>query len=136
MVFQSLLPPVPDLPFPNAHNFFLGRPDQAEWEDYVLHVDAVTGKTRKWSEFKDRVARGATALGDPARFPHEENAIVAILSENCVVSFLDWLSSSSRVLMENSPGCGVRRSTLRLFIHYWLLAFHLPYSQRHRPHTN
>ena len=87
MVFRSLLPPVPDLPPTSVHNL-LNRPDQAEWEDYVLHVDALTGKTRKWSEFKDRVARGATALGDSDRFPHEENAIVGILSENCVVSFL------------------------------------------------
>ena len=87
MVFRSLLPPVPDLPPTTVHDLFLNRPDQARWEDYVLHIDAVTGKTRKWSEFKDRVARGATALGDPARFPHEDNAVVGILSENCVVSF-------------------------------------------------
>ena len=105
MVFRSLLPPVPDVPLPNAHSLFLHRPDQAEWEDYVLHVDAVTGKTRKWSEFKDRVARGATALGDPGRFPHEEKAIVGILSENCVVSWARS-SSSSHVLTEKFPGCG------------------------------
>jgi len=92
MIFQSLLPPVPDLPFTNTHNLFLNRPDQAQWEDYVLHVDAVTGKTRKWSEFKDRVARGATALGDSTCFPHEENAIVGILSENCLVSNFGWPS--------------------------------------------
>ena len=86
MVFQSLFPPVPDLPLTNIHNLVLNRPDQARWEDYVLHVDAVTGRARKWSEFKDRVARGATALGDPTHFPHEENAIVGIISENCIVS--------------------------------------------------
>jgi len=88
MGFQSLFPPVPDLPFTNVHNLFLNRPDQAGWKDYTLHVDAVTGNTRKWSEFKDRVARGATALGDPARFLHEGNAVIGILSENRLVSFL------------------------------------------------
>lgn len=86
MVFQSLLPPVPELPFPNAHHLFLNRPDQAEWQDYNLHVDAPTGKTRKWFEFKDRVKRGATAFGDPRLFPYKEGEIVGILSENCIVS--------------------------------------------------
>ncbi|KAF9648196.1 acetyl-CoA synthetase-like protein [Thelephora ganbajun] len=84
MIFQSLLPPVPDLPFPNAHHLFFNRPDQAEWEDYVFHVDALTGKARKWYELKDRVKRGATAFGNPDLFPHEGNGIVGILSENCV----------------------------------------------------
>ena len=46
MILMTLLPPVPDLPFPNAHHLFLNRPDQAEWADYVLHVDALTGKVR------------------------------------------------------------------------------------------
>ena len=86
MIFQSPFPRVPDYPFPNAHHLFFNRPDQANWKDYVLHVDALTGKARKWSEFKDRVKRGATAFGDPGLFPHKENEIVGILSENCVVS--------------------------------------------------
>ena len=94
MVFQSLFPPVPDVPFPNAHHFLLNRPDQAEWEDYDLHVDALTGRTRKWSEFKDRVKHGATAFGDPSLFPHERNEIVGILSENCIVSFVSLTSES------------------------------------------
>ena len=85
MVFQSLLPPVPDLAFPNAHHLVLNRPEQVEWEDYILHVDALTGKTRKWREFKDRVKRGATAFRNPNLFPYEENEIVGILSENCIV---------------------------------------------------
>ena len=76
MVFRSLLPPIPDLPFPNAHHLFLNRPDQAKWEDYVLHADALTGKTRKWSEFKDRVKRGATAFRDPSLFPHDITQIL------------------------------------------------------------
>lgn len=84
MVFKSLLPPVPDLPFPNAHHFILNRPDQAEWSDFALHIDAITGKTRKWSEFKDRVRRAATAFRNPTIFPHAEDQIVGILSENCV----------------------------------------------------
>ena len=94
MIFHSLLPPIPDPPFPNAHHLFLNRPDQAEWEDYDLHVDAPTGKVRKWYEFKDRVKRGATAFGDPGLFPCEENEIVGVLSENCVVSFVSLASES------------------------------------------
>ena len=94
MIFRSLLPPLPPLPFPNAHHFFLNRPDQAEWKDFTLHVDALTGKTRKWSEFKDRVKRAATAFGSPDLFPRggESNEIVGILSENCVVSRFLFLS--------------------------------------------
>lgn len=105
MIFQSLLPPVPDLPFPNAHHLFLNRPDQAEWKDYILHVDALTGKTRKWIEFKDRVKRAATAFGDPDIFPRGENEIVGILSENCVVSCLS-LAFQSCGLTDKYPGCG------------------------------
>ena len=96
MVFKSLLPPVPDLPFPNAHHFFLNRPDQSEWKDFVIHVDAVTGKTRRWSEFKDRVKRAATAFGNPDLFPHGENEVVGILSENCIVRLLSNPSLPSR----------------------------------------
>jgi len=134
MVFQSLLPPVPDLPFPNAHDFFLNRPDQAQWEDYVLHIDAVTGKTRNWSEFKDRVARGATALGDPARFPHEESAVVGILSENCMVSKLGLALKLKPCADSEFPW--VCRIISRLFIRYWLLAFRSPYSRHHRLRTS
>jgi len=85
MVFESLLPPVPNVTVPNAHHLFLNRPDQAEWADHVLHVDALTGKTRKWYEFRDRVKCGATAFGDPELFPYKEGEIVGILSENCIV---------------------------------------------------
>jgi len=84
MVFQSLLPPVPDISLPNAHHLFFNRPDQAEWEDYTIYVDALTGKARRWHEFKDRVKRGATAFGNPDLFPYTENEIVGIISENCV----------------------------------------------------
>ena len=94
MIFQSLLPPIHDPPFPNAHHLFLNRPDQAEWQDYDLHVDAPIGKARKWFEFKDRVKRGATAFRDPSLFPREENEIVGILGENCAVSSVSFYSAS------------------------------------------
>lgn len=92
MIFQSLFPPVPNLPLPNAHHLFFNRPDQAEWKDHVLHVDALTGKTRKWYEFRDRVKRGATAFRNPVLFPYKENDIVGILSENCIVGYLSLTS--------------------------------------------
>ena len=88
MIFQSPFPLVPDLPLCNAHHLSLNRPDQSGWKDYVLHVDALTGKTRGWLEFKDRVKRGATAFGSPSLFPHGRDEVVGILSENCVVSCL------------------------------------------------
>ena len=94
MIFHSLLPPTPDSSLPNAHHLFLNRPDQAEWEDYNLQVDAPTGKVRKWYEFKDRVKRGATAFGDPSLFPCEENEVIGVLSENCVVSSMSLVSES------------------------------------------
>ena len=94
MIFHSLLPPTPDSSFPNAHHLFLNRPDQAEWEDYNLQVDGPTGKVRKWYEFKDRVKRGATAFGDPSLFPCEENEVIGVLSENCVVSSMSLVSES------------------------------------------
>jgi len=105
MVFRSLLPSVPDVSFPNAHHFFLGRPDQAGWEDYDLHVDALTGKTRKWFEFRDRVKRGATAFRAPGLFPHEEDEIVGILGENCIVSPLG-VAVGLCTDGDNVPGCG------------------------------
>ena len=103
MVFQSLLPPIPDVSLPNAHHLILDRPDQAKWKDYDLHIDALTGKTRRWSEFKDRVKRGATALGDLVIFPRERDEIVGILSENCIVSFV----SLSRELRVDKKGLAV-----------------------------
>jgi len=107
MVFQSLLPPVPDLSFPNAHHLVLNRPEQAEWEDYILHVDALTGKTRKWREFKDRVKRGATAFRNPNIFPYEENGIVGILSENCLVGCRE-MTFRVRVLTGDASGVWAR----------------------------
>ena len=92
MVFQSLLPPVPDASFPNAHHLLLNRPEQAEWEDYDLQVDALTGKTRRWFEFKDRVKRAATAFGDPGLFPHKRGELVGIISENSIVSLVNLAS--------------------------------------------
>ena len=81
----------------------MNRPDQAEWEDYDLHIDALTGKTRRWFEFKNRVKRGATAFGDPCLFPHERGEIVGVLSENCIVSFMGLVSEP--LLTENNPSC-------------------------------
>ena len=130
MIFQSLLPPVPDFAFPNAHHLVLNRPDQAEWEDHILHVDALTGKTRKWHEFKDRVKRGATAFRNPDLFPYEENEIVGILSENCVVGYREM---TFRVCVLTADAC---RSIRRLFIPCWPPASHSLCSRHHRLYTS
>jgi hypothetical protein len=135
MVFRSLLPPIPDLSFPNAHHLFLNRPDQAEWEEYTLHVDALTGKTRGWLEFKDRVKRGATVFGSPSHFPHEQNEVVGILSENCIVGFSGSVFEPCTDEKASRRGY-ICRSMWRLFIRCWLRAFRSLYSRHHRPHTN
>ena len=135
MVFRSLLPPIPDLSFPNAHHLFLNRPDQAEWEEYTLHVDALTGKTRGWLEFKDRVKRGATVFGSPSLFPHEQNEVVGILSENCIVSFSGLIIEPCTDGKASGRGY-ICRSMWRLFIHCWPRAFRSLYSRHHRPHTS
>ncbi|KAG6852118.1 hypothetical protein C0991_002977, partial [Blastosporella zonata] len=82
--------PFPDVPAPqeiNAHHIFFNRPEQAEWPDYTLHIDAKTGKKRTFRQFKERVQLGATALGGPVadgglgiRVEHGE--IIGIMSHN------------------------------------------------------
>lgn len=91
MHIQSVYPEIPPLSEINAHHALLRRPDQAEWSDFTLHVDALTGKTRTFREFAERVQYAATALGAPVSqgglgISPENGDIVGIISHNCLVS--------------------------------------------------
>ena len=81
---------IPSISFPplNVVSGLLDRPDQKEWPDYTVHIDAITGVTRSFKQFRDRVSLAATALGVPngLGLSPERNDMVGILSDNCLVS--------------------------------------------------
>ena len=102
MYIKSLYPEAPrPPPDTNAHMALLRRPDQAEWPDFALHIDARTGKTRTFREFVERIQYAATALGGLGLSP-ENGDIIGIISFNCLVS---WVS-----LFPMSPGPHYRRA--------------------------
>ncbi|KAJ6481213.1 hypothetical protein C8R47DRAFT_592592 [Mycena vitilis] len=63
MHIKSSFPPLPPLPEVNVHHIMFGRPDQAEWPDYTIHIEANTGRKRTYKQMSARVGLGATALG-------------------------------------------------------------------------
>jgi acyl-CoA synthetase (AMP-forming)/AMP-acid ligase II len=86
-------PPSEDL---NAHHIFFNRPDQKEWPDFTLYIDALTGYKRTYREFLERVYDGATALCASASegglgLRAEDGELVGILSENSMASWLQSL---------------------------------------------
>jgi len=90
MHHKSLFPDPPKVPESNIHHLLFNRPDQKEWPDYTLFMDATTGQRRSFREFAERVRDGATALGaDVAQgglgLRPENGEVVGILSENCLV---------------------------------------------------
>ena len=97
MHLKSPYPDVPPIPEVNAHNLFFHRPDQAEWKDFTLHVDAKTGKRRTFREFVRRVQLGMTVLGTPAAEgglgfgTREDNEMIGIISHNCMVTIMSFL---------------------------------------------
>ncbi|KAF8887153.1 hypothetical protein BD779DRAFT_1672909 [Infundibulicybe gibba] len=90
MHIKSPYPDVPPLPEMNAHHFFFNRPDQAEWPDYTIHIDPVTGFKRTYREFLERVYDGATALGAPVSAGGlglrggDGGEMIGIMSENAM----------------------------------------------------
>jgi hypothetical protein len=90
MYLKSMYPDVPNMPPQNFHHHMFDRPDQNEWTNHTLHIDAVTGKKRTYREFYERVMDGATALGGPVSeqglaLKGEDGEIVGILGENSMV---------------------------------------------------
>ena len=91
MYLKSPFPDIPSRPVLNVHHLFFNRPDQSEWPDFTLHIDAVTGRKVKFRDFLNRVRDGATALAAPVPqggldIRADENELVGILSDNSSVS--------------------------------------------------
>lgn len=92
MYHKSLYPPLPKIPPQNVHNVLFHRPDQADWPDYPLHINALTGATRSFRQFLETVRDGATAMAGDAELgglgirPGNDE-IAGILSENSMVLF-------------------------------------------------
>ncbi|KAG2147413.1 uncharacterized protein EDB93DRAFT_1250559 [Suillus bovinus] len=87
MYYKSLFPALPKVPESNIHHFLFDRPEQREWPDYTLFVNAATGQRRSFREFVDHVRDGATALGADVvqgglGLCPENGDLVGILSEN------------------------------------------------------
>ena len=90
MYHKSMYPDVPDFPPQNIHHYLFHRPEQKEWKDHTLYVDAVTGRKRSYREFYERIMDGATALGSPLDgnclgLKGEDGEIVGILGANSMV---------------------------------------------------
>ena len=79
----SLYPPLPPYTPSNAHYFTFARPDQEQWPDYKMHIDASTGQERTFKQVKERILDAATAL-DHIGINREAGHVVGILSENCL----------------------------------------------------
>lgn len=82
---------VPSLSDANAYYALLRRPDQAEWPNFTFHIDANTGKTRRFREYAERVQYAAMVLGAPVSqgglgLSAENGDIIGIMSYNCMVS--------------------------------------------------
>lgn len=91
MYLKSPYPDVPPISEINLHDLFFHRPDQAEWKDFTLHIDALTGKRRTFREFVRRVKLGITALGAPVAEgglglgTSGGNEMIGIISQNSMV---------------------------------------------------
>ncbi|KAG6376896.1 hypothetical protein JVT61DRAFT_924 [Boletus reticuloceps] len=90
MYYKSHYPPLPQIPPQNVHNILFHRPDQADWPDYPLHVDPLTGASRSFRQFLETVRDGATAMGTDLNLGGlgiraENGEIVGVLSENSMV---------------------------------------------------
>ncbi|KAF8625992.1 hypothetical protein AX17_006716 [Amanita inopinata Kibby_2008] len=89
MYIKSPYPDVPPLPEVNVHHLTFGRPDQAEWPNFTLHIDAKSGRTRGYRRFLERIGYAAIALGAPVDegglgLSGENGDIIGIMSENCM----------------------------------------------------
>lgn len=90
MHHKSLYPPLPQIPPQNVHNILFNRPDQADWPDYPLQVNALTRVSRSFREFLETVRDGATAMHSDVKLGGlgiraENGELVGVLSENTMV---------------------------------------------------
>ncbi|KAI5116270.1 hypothetical protein M0805_007719 [Coniferiporia weirii] len=142
---KSLFPPIPSLPPLNYHTLLLeGPPGNATPPDFVVHVDAISGEQRTFSQFVERVRDCATALAAPVdqgglgvRYDGDEQEIIVLFSPNCMdyivlvhaalvltVPFAPIASKptlSELVYLLTKLKSGKRSTRLRLFAHPSLL---------------
>ena len=93
-IHHSPYPPLPPIPESlNVFHAFWGRPDQKEWKDHTLYIDAQTGTKRTFREHAEKIRDTATALGASVatgglglghdhELPEGRKEIVGIISEN------------------------------------------------------
>ncbi|KAI0313846.1 acetyl-CoA synthetase-like protein [Amylostereum chailletii] len=84
MIYQTLYPPLPILPDTNYYDFLFSRPEVAQWPDYTVYMDGITGERWMYREFVRRVDNGAGALAGSLGIRMEDNGMVGVLSENCL----------------------------------------------------
>ena len=90
---KSPYPPIPELPPLNVHTLLFERPPgNTIPQDFVVHIDALTGEERTYGQFVERVRDCATALSAPVsqggldiRHDSTEKEIIALFSPNCLV---------------------------------------------------
>jgi hypothetical protein len=95
MLLKSPYPEPPQTSGSNIHHFVFHRPEQGDWPDYTLYIDAKTGRKTSFRQFVSLVQLGATALGAPVEdgglgLHSEAGEMVGIISpnRNCVVCAL------------------------------------------------
>ncbi|KIJ26177.1 hypothetical protein M422DRAFT_192574 [Sphaerobolus stellatus SS14] len=87
MYIRSPFPPLPPLPDTNCYNFLFRTPDRLALEDYVMYIDAVTGRKVTRYQFIERIYDCMTALGtsqDKGGLGLGNDCVVGILSDNCI----------------------------------------------------
>ena len=89
VLITSPYPAPPPTPDANVHHCLFDAYGQDAQPDFVLHVDATSGRRQMWYEFRDLVLDGATALvtsvasGGLQLSPTSD--VVGIFSHNCIV---------------------------------------------------
>ncbi|KAJ7053848.1 hypothetical protein C8F01DRAFT_1164989 [Mycena amicta] len=100
MHIKSAYPPLPPLPEVNVHQVLFGRPDQAEWPDFTIHIEERTGHRRTYKEMVTRVGLGVTALGaNGLGLSADAGDIVGLLGDNS----LDYIDIVLSLLGVTTP---------------------------------
>lgn len=89
MHLKSPYPAPPPVTPTNVYNHFFPDNYPPERENIVIHIDALTGRTRTWKEFAHRVIRATTTLDaapELGGYGIESGEMIGIMSDNCMVS--------------------------------------------------
>ncbi|KIL66829.1 hypothetical protein M378DRAFT_74729 [Amanita muscaria Koide BX008] len=104
MPIKSPYPATPAIPEVNAHYALLRRPDQAQWSNFPIHINAETGQSRGFKDFVQRVEWAATALGSPVDkgglgLSGDNGDMIGIMSANC----MDYITFAHACLYITTP---------------------------------